>query len=91
MVKSRCGIICDTQKCKEAFGFDCEGCLNISSPPWGESCAVKACSEGRKLNHCGECEDFPCDLLKNFSFDKEHGDNGARIDQCKEWTKLHQK
>lgn len=22
MIKSRCGIVCDTKKCKEAFGVD---------------------------------------------------------------------
>jgi hypothetical protein len=32
---------------------------------------------------CGECEDFPCEILKEYSFDKEHGDNGARIEYCK--------
>jgi len=87
MIKSRCGIVCDTLKCKEAFGADCAGCANIKQPFWGE-CSVKSCCEGKKLNHCGKCEGFACEQLKKFSFDEEHGDGGARIEQCREWAKL---
>ena len=87
MVKSRCGIVCDTQKCKEAFSVDCAGCVNIEQPFHGE-CSVKVCCESKKLDHCGMCKNFSCELLNSFSYDKEHGDNGARIEQCKEWAKL---
>ena len=34
---------------------------------------------------CGEC-DFPCDLLNQFAYDKEQGDDGKRIEQCRKWT-----
>ena len=30
MIKSRCGIVCEPQVCKEAFGVDCAGCPNIT-------------------------------------------------------------
>ena len=86
MVVSRCGIICCSKTCKEAFGFDCAGCVNIEKPPWGDECPVKSCCESLNLAHCGECPDFPCSVLKDFSFDPEHGDNGARIEQCREWA-----
>jgi hypothetical protein len=89
MIKSRCGIICDTSVCKEAFGFDCAGCVNIETAPWGK-CEVKDCCEGRNHEHCGLCGDFPCEVLKGYSYDAEHGDNGARIEQCKEWCKIKQ-
>jgi len=85
MIKSRCGIVCDTQKCKEAFGVDCAGCVNIDQAPWGE-CAVKVCCEGKQLEHCGMCAGFPCESLNSYAYDKEHGDNGARIAQCREWA-----
>ena len=34
---------------------------------------------------CGECIDFPCQLLTDYSNDTEHGDNppGTRIEACK--------
>ena len=86
MVKSRCGIVCDPAKCKEAFGVDCAGCVNIEQPFYGE-CAVKTCCERKQYSHCGMCKDFSCELLNRYSYDKEHGDNDVRIEQCKEWAK----
>jgi len=86
MIKSRCGIVCDTKLCKETYGFDCAGCANISKPPWGDSCPVKDCCEGRGHDHCGLCNDFPCDMLNEFAYDKEHGDDGKRIEQCRMWA-----
>ena len=43
---------------------------------------------------CGECGyreqmncgGFPCDLLNMFAYDKEQGDNGKRIEQCRKWA-----
>ena len=84
MVESRCGICCSKLNCKELFGFDCKGCVNESNAPWGD-CEIKICCEGKNLSHCGECTDFPCEALKRFSYDAEHGDNGERILQCKKW------
>jgi len=86
MIKSRCGIVCAPVKCKEAFGVDCAGCVNIEQPFHGK-CSVKMCCESKGLGHCGLCVEFPCALLDSFAYDKEHGDNGARIEQCKEWAK----
>ena len=86
MVESRCGLCCSKFNCKEDYGFDCDGCVNIKSAPWGE-CGVKVCCENRKHDHCGECADFPCDILKKFSYDETHGDDGKRIEQCRKWLK----
>ena len=45
------------------------------------------CSECnyRGLDHCGACEDFPCEMLNKFAYDEGQGDNGKRIEQCKKW------
>lgn len=86
MIQSRCGILCSELNCKEAYGFDCNGCVNVEKAPWGE-CEVKNCCEEKKLEQCGECNDFPCDMIKSFSYDEVHGDNGKRISQCEEWSK----
>jgi hypothetical protein len=82
MIESRCGIICS--QCEYREKFNCGGCVNIQNPFWGE-CSVKACCESKKLDNCGMCSNFPCELLKQFAYDKEQGDNGARIEQCKCW------
>jgi hypothetical protein len=85
MIESRCGINCSKCEYKEATG--CKGCVNIDKPFWGEKCPVKSCCESKELLHCGKCETFPCDLLNSFAYDKDQGDNGLRIEQCRKWAK----
>ena len=82
MIQSRCGILCNECEYKNKV---CSGCLVINKPFWGDACPVKSCCEIKKLEHCGFCESFPCDLLRQFSFDNKQGDNGKRIEQCKMW------
>lgn len=84
MIESRCGILCDKCDYREQTG--CKGCVHIEKPFWGDSCSVKACCESKTYEHCGKCPDFPCDLLKQFSYDEKQGDNGKRIEQCKCWN-----
>ena len=42
-------------------------------PFWGDSCSLKACSEGKGYAHCGQCAEFPCELLKQFAYDEKTG------------------
>lgn len=84
MIESRCGLLCGT--CAYREKTSCNGCTQIEKPFWGDSCPVKACCEGKQLAHCGQCSAFPCDLLHQFSYDEQQGDNGARLAQCKAWT-----
>ncbi|WP_462425098.1 DUF3795 domain-containing protein [Fusobacterium sp. THCT13E1] len=83
MIQSRCGILCEECHYKEKT--DCNGCVNITKPFWGESCPVKSCCENKNLAHCGQCEIFPCEILMQFAYDKEQGDEGKRIEQCRCW------
>ncbi len=83
MIQSRCGILCDECSYKEQVG--CGGCVNIDKPFWGESCPVQSCCVDKKQEHCGQCNQFPCGTLNGFAYDKEQGDNGKRIEQCKKW------
>lgn len=84
MVESRCGILCS--ECSYREQMNCKGCVIIEKPFWGDSCPVKSCCESKQQNHCGECNDFPCELLNKFSYDKEQGDDGKRIEQCRCWA-----
>ena len=84
MIESRCGLSCSQCTYRETMG--CPGCVNTDNPFWGE-CRVKSCCEDRKADHCGECTELPCDVLKEFSYDPDHGDHGARIEQCRKWVK----
>jgi predicted DNA-binding protein (MmcQ/YjbR family) len=84
MIESRCGIKCSSCEYKEQM--NCKECINIEKPFWGDACPVKTCCENKKLTHCGLCDEFPCEIIKAFSFDKEQGDNGTRIIQCWNWN-----
>ena len=83
MIESKCGILCSECQYKESM--NCAGCVNIENPFWGE-CQVKKCVENKKLQHCGECTEFPCELLHSFAYDEKEGDDGKRIVQCKMWA-----
>ena len=85
MVESRCGILCGECEYKEKTG--CKGCVNIQKPFWGEQCSVKSCCEERGDAHCGMCDEFPCELLIQYSYDESQGDSGKRIVQCRCWCK----
>lgn len=82
-IESRCGIECSKCEFQEKNG--CKGCTNIDKPFWGESCPIKSCVEGHQQECCGECFEFPCDLLKSYAYDKDQGDNGLRIKNCSKW------
>ena len=86
MIESRCGLICSACSFKETM--NCQGCVMIEKPFWGEACPVKACCESKQQPHCGVCRDFPCQLLNQFSYDQEQGDDGRRIEQCRQWLDL---
>ncbi|WP_040195547.1 DUF3795 domain-containing protein [Candidatus Soleaferrea massiliensis] len=84
MIESKCGILCAA--CAYREQMNCKGCVRIEQPFWG-ACPIKACCEQKEHEHCGLCADFPCKLLLQFAFDKEQGDNGARIRQCAAWLR----
>ncbi|MDO5558493.1 MAG: DUF3795 domain-containing protein [Oscillospiraceae bacterium] len=85
MIESRCGILCS--QCEYREQMNCKGCVHIDTPFWGDSCPIKSCCENKKQDNCGQCADFPCNLLNEFAYDKENGDNGQRILQCKMWCR----
>lgn len=83
MIESRCGLVCS--ECDFFAKGRCAGCTKIDKPFWGERCPVKSCAEARTHAHCGQCGKFPCAQLHAFAYDKEQGDDGARIEQCRAW------
>ena len=76
-----CGTDC--QVCGFRAKADCPGCqASAGQMFWGE-CGLAKCCIDMGLEHCGKCEQFPCEQLKAYSFDKEHGDNGRRIENLR--------
>lgn len=85
-VDSYCGLHCTGCEYKQSCG--CGGCIETNGVPFHGECPVAKCCQSRGLNHCGECKYIPCELLTQYSCDKEQGDEpqGARIEQCRLWA-----
>ena len=85
-VQSYCGLLCDGCTYRETHG--CVGCHALKGRPfWGE-CPIALCCQNKGYTHCGECDEIPCDLVKDFSCgEDEHSDKppGARIAVCRAW------
>lgn len=82
-VVSRCGLDCNT--CENREKCDCPGCLELEEGNWAGDCEIKLCCEQKNFEHCGVCPHFPCDMLRNTSFDPDDGDNGERLITLKRW------
>jgi hypothetical protein len=71
-----CGTYCGTCKfLNQKEKPSCSGCGNQNGEPFWGKCRLYACTKGR-VEHCGMCLDFPCDLFVN-QFDPEHGQKSA--------------
>ena len=87
MIDSRCGLHCTGCNWKESHG--CGGCIETNGNPFHGECPVAVCCQDKGFVHCGECPNIPCKLLTEYSYHEEHGDSGARIEQCKKWAELY--
>lgn len=70
-----CGEHC--QLCSH-YKKECVGCsLYKGHPSWGE-CKLYACASRHGIEHCGLCEDFPCDfLIGHFDPNNPEGQRNA--------------
>jgi hypothetical protein len=91
-IDSYCGLSCED--CEFKTKMSCAGCIASEGMPfWADDenkCAAAECVKTKRqagggLTFCGECAAFPCQTLKDYSNDPEHGDKpaGARIDRCR--------
>lgn len=76
-----CGLDCCNCDYKEKC--NCKGCKETCGEPFHGSCRLAKCAINKNVEYCSLCDEFPCSLLNTFSFDKEHGDNGERIEVLK--------
>lgn len=82
MYESRCGIACNS--CDQKEEVECKGCLNMELPFWGSECQVKSCCEKKGLHHCGECDDFPCEMEETMGAEMGY-DPKPRLENCRKW------
>ena len=79
-----CGTYCGVCEWKDKM--NCKGCQECQSNVfWGQCDKAKCCIE-RGFEHCGYCPDMPCQKLLDLFNDPEHGDNGVRLNNLKNWT-----
>lgn len=50
----------------------CKGCWGGTEVHWSKDCALLMCCREKQLNHCGECDDFPCHEYMKWAKDLEH-------------------
>lgn len=62
---SPCGLYCG--ECLY-YNNECRGCVPSGGhPAWGK-CHTYACTTNKKVEHCGECTQFPCErFLKQYN------------------------
>ena len=80
---ARCGIYCGECEYREKTNYP--GCIQAQGKMFWGKCRVAQCCISKNLDNCGLCSSFPCDLLKEFAYDKEQGDSGQRIRNLKAW------
>ncbi len=44
----------------------CEGCRSSVRTSYCKTCKMAECSAQKRIEFCGECEEYPCDQLKEF-------------------------
>ena len=82
-MKAYCGTYCGVCTFKEAV--HCPGCQACAGRPfWGE-CSMALCCIDKGLEHCGHCGELPCETLEAAFHNGEHGDDGARLRNLKNW------
>lgn len=47
----------------------CEGCTGPLIRHWSPDCKMMLCAKKKRLQHCFQCEDFPCTNVNEFSSD----------------------
>lgn len=80
---ARCGTYC--AECKVGQSKGCPGCVKAGGKIFWGTCQLAQCCTSKDFQHCGQCPDMPCEMLKDYSFDKTHGDDGRRIDNLRAW------
>ena len=53
-------------------GSKCYGCRSDKRLPYCEKCRMSACAAKRGIDFCSQCEEYPCDDLKQFQSAMPH-------------------
>lgn len=79
-----CGRLCHEETCEGFKKKLCPGCVESNGSPPGcidylpkkfngvKVCPIWECAKKHKMEHCGECDKFPCKLFLSW-YDPKHG------------------
>jgi len=80
-----CGRLCDSETCEGKRLGLCEGCVEAKGCPAGciksehtkeyqniKVCPIWECSTKHKVEHCGQCQEFPCKTFLSW-YDPKSG------------------
>jgi hypothetical protein len=74
---SGCGTLCgDCEWFKGEREPHCPGCSEMEGKPFWGSCSLYSCIKERDVEHCGLCDEFPCDRFID-AYDPSKGPRSA--------------
>lgn len=56
---------------EDSFQLKCKGCKSDDLFLNCKYCGIRACAINRKVEHCNECNEYPCQLLKGSLLNKD--------------------
>lgn len=57
---------------KSVDDLRCRGCRSEVNSFYCADCTIRKCVKGKGLNFCSECDDYPCEFLKEFQIAMPH-------------------
>ena len=81
-----CGLYCgacpDLLDTKDGKAKNpCCGCKSaVNNREWCAICNLKACAKEKHLDHCRQCDEYPCDDLQTFFYDPKYPYHKEAVD-----------
>ena len=82
-----CGICADNITTKECHGCGCD-CGQCAGGWHGEHCEISLCARKHKVSHCGECQEFACTKLIQFTSDPVWTTHAVCIENLRRRNKI---
>ena len=74
-----CGVDCSV--CPDYLSGKCPDCRRTEWPQ-DDRCAPVACCKAKGIAFCGQCEDFPCYMMREFYEESESHERAFELMKC---------
>ena len=68
-----CSAMLKSLKAERTSDVVCLGCLSSKGGEYTKKCEIRKCAKRKKVTSCGECDDYPCEKISEFT--KQGADN----------------